>query len=151
MGEHCLIIVRIVERLHIPPCPNDEVSGYNMSNRIDIFWQEFITGGIWLDHMLFTKTDFLLLMQWSLVGKVVDMSLTCRKVGQMSENFDSNVAVFNTSYWRFLICRTYQMMTPRKKKIGIFNFLLRFWILCDKRITSHKKKKNACSEVRFFS
>ena len=30
-----------------------------------------------------------------LVGKVLDMSQTCRKVGQMSEIFDSDVEVFD--------------------------------------------------------
>ncbi len=31
-----------------------------------------------------------------LVGKVLDMSQTCCKVGQMSEIFDSDVEVFDT-------------------------------------------------------
>ncbi len=31
-----------------------------------------------------------------LVGKVLDMSQTCRKVGQMLEIFDSDVEVFDT-------------------------------------------------------
>ncbi len=31
----------------------------------------------------------------NLVGKVLDMSQTCRKVGQMSKIFDSDVEVFD--------------------------------------------------------
>ncbi len=34
--------------------------------------------------------------QKSLVGKVLDMSQTCQKVGQMSEIFDSDDEVFDT-------------------------------------------------------
>ncbi len=40
-GEHRLMIERVVERLHVPPCPNDQVSGQDTTNIIDIFWQEF--------------------------------------------------------------------------------------------------------------
>ncbi len=35
------MIERVVERLHVPPCPNDQVSGQDTTNIIDIFWQEF--------------------------------------------------------------------------------------------------------------
>ncbi len=40
-GEHCFMIERVVERLHVPPCSNDQVSGQDMTNIIDIFWREF--------------------------------------------------------------------------------------------------------------
>ncbi len=33
---------------------------------------------------------------FTLVGKVLDMSQTCRKVGQMLEIFDSDIEVFDT-------------------------------------------------------
>ncbi len=32
---------RVVARLHIPPCPNDQISGQDMTNIIYSFWQEF--------------------------------------------------------------------------------------------------------------
>ncbi len=41
MGTHILMIERVVERLRIPPCLNDQVSGYDMTNIIDTFWHEF--------------------------------------------------------------------------------------------------------------
>ncbi len=40
-GEHHLMIEMVVERLHVPHCPNDQVSGCDMTNIIDIFWREF--------------------------------------------------------------------------------------------------------------
>ncbi len=40
--EHCLMIERVVERLHVPSCPNDQVSGHDMTNIIDVFWREFM-------------------------------------------------------------------------------------------------------------
>ncbi len=57
---------------------------------------------------------------------VVDMLSTCCKVGQMLENFETNMAVYNTSYQRFLVCRAYQMMTLRKN--GIYSFLIAFFV-----------------------
>ncbi len=36
-----LMIEMVVERLHAPPCPNNQLSGYNIANIIDIFWHEF--------------------------------------------------------------------------------------------------------------
>lgn len=35
------MIVRAVEQLHAPPYPNDQVSGFDMTNIVDIFWSEF--------------------------------------------------------------------------------------------------------------
>ncbi len=35
------MIEKIVERLHVPPCLNDQVSGQDTANIIDIFWWEF--------------------------------------------------------------------------------------------------------------
>ncbi len=40
-GEHHLMMENIVEGLHVPPCPNKQVSGQDMTAIIDIFWQEF--------------------------------------------------------------------------------------------------------------
>ncbi len=37
MGEHHLMIERVVEWLHVPPCLIDKVSGCDMTNMIDIF------------------------------------------------------------------------------------------------------------------
>ena len=86
----------------------------------------------------------------TLVGKVLDMSQTCCKVGQMLENFKTNMADYDTSYWRFLICRAYQMMTWRKKWHFLFfiAFLNSLW---REDYITRKKKKKACSEVRFFA
>ncbi len=39
--------------------------------------------------------SFVMSMNPPLVGKVLDMSQTCCKVGQMSEIFDSDVEVFD--------------------------------------------------------
>ncbi len=40
-GEHRLMMENVVERLYVPPCPNKQVSGHEMTAIIDIFWQEF--------------------------------------------------------------------------------------------------------------
>ncbi len=40
-GEHHLMVEMAVERLHVPPFPNDQVLGLDMTNIIDVFWQEF--------------------------------------------------------------------------------------------------------------
>ena len=40
-GEHRLMMENVVERLHVPPCPNKQVTGFEITTIIDIFWQEF--------------------------------------------------------------------------------------------------------------
>ncbi len=112
---------------------------YEMSMKC---WLSFVLS---LSFSLLQKCQFQINPIIFLVGKVIDMLSTCCKVGQMLESFETNVAVYDISYWRFLICRAYQMMTQRKN--GIFHFLLHFWILCDKRVTLYKKKKIACLYV----
>jgi len=57
------MIERVVEWLHGPPCPNDQASGYDMTNIINIFWREFkhwqnMTG----IPMPFVLVDIILLM-----------------------------------------------------------------------------------------
>ncbi len=87
-----------------------------------------------------------------LVGKVADMSSTCRKVGQMSENFDSDVAVFDTSSRRFLVCRAYQMMTRRKKNLAFFIFYCVFEFFVRRGLHRTKKKeKNMLGSTFFFA
>ncbi len=60
-GEQYLIIEKLFEWLNHPPCPNDKVLSYNMTNIIDIFWGFLSTGRIWLVPIPFFKDNSLLL------------------------------------------------------------------------------------------
>ncbi len=45
-GEHCLMMENVVERLYVPSCPNEQVSGQDMTAIIDIFCKSSSTGKI---------------------------------------------------------------------------------------------------------
>jgi len=49
-GNHRDAIERVVERLHVVPCPNKKVKGMSQSAIIDLFWEE---------HKAFSKQDAL--------------------------------------------------------------------------------------------
>ncbi len=68
-----------------------------------------------LESLVCTLADYFSQMRWMVIHicgmEAVDMLSTYRKVGHMSENFETNVAVYNTSYRRFLVCGAYQIET----------------------------------------
>ncbi len=65
-GEHCLLFERVVEWLHHPRCQNDQVSGYNMKNIIDLR-----SCMIWLVPMPFVEENF---YSWCPRGEVSYMA-----------------------------------------------------------------------------
>ncbi len=59
-GEYCLVMENAVERLHVPPCPKEQLSGQEMTAIIDIFWREFkMTGCYAILHGQFCTPDVL--------------------------------------------------------------------------------------------
>ncbi len=63
-GEHHLMMENVVERLHVPPCLNDQVLGQDMTAIIDSVWQEFkhwqnMTGCYAVCHGRFSTPDVL--------------------------------------------------------------------------------------------
>ncbi len=101
-------------------------------------------------HGSFGELGEFIFERCDLVGKVLDMSSTCRKVGQMSENFETDVAVYDTSHRRFLVCRAYQMMTRRKKKSAFFIFYCIFEFFGTRRVHRTKKKEKSMLGSTFF-
>ena len=49
-GNHRNAIERVVERLHVVPCPNEKVKGMSTTDTLDLFWKE---------HKAFSKQDAL--------------------------------------------------------------------------------------------
>ncbi len=61
-GEHHLMIEKVIEWLHYPPCLNNLVSACNMAKIIYIIWGDLKNGRIWPFPMPFIKEHFSRLM-----------------------------------------------------------------------------------------